>query len=142
MASFYDLPIELMMGINSYLDVYSSARLISTCSMIRTDLARVKPAKPAFYKENNRFYIVIPEFTKPYEVNTDGVYFKKVSIEYRFFPDRYPDATIKNNIYIEDNDYYHPGSSHISVSEESYNMVKKSYAEYLLQKKIAQKEAQ
>ena len=129
MASFYDLPIELIMGINSYLDVYSSARLISTCSMIRTDLARVKPVKPAFYKENNRFYIVIPEFTKPYEVNTDGVYFKKVSIEYRFFPDRYPDASIKR-------------WSHINVSEESYNMVKKSYAEYLLQKKIAQKEAQ
>ena len=137
MASFYDLPIEIMVGINSYLDVYASARLISTCSMIRTDLARVKPAKPAFYKENNSFYIAIPEFTKPYPASTDGIYFRReVSIEHSFFPDRYPDATIKNNIDIEDDDYYHPGWSHLSVSEESYKMVEKSYAEYLLQKKM------
>jgi hypothetical protein len=92
------------------------------------------------------FYLNIPEFTKPYDrpyyMITDMMYFKReVPAIQRRFPHRFPEPAIQNNIYIyEYDDYYEDMmvAMPMSVSEESYMMVKKSYAEYLIQKKEAQ----
>lgn len=130
-----DLPTDLIREINSYLDVYGSSAFRSTCSTIDNDLKGIKSAKPVFFKFIDMYYINIPEYPNAYLINSDTLQFK---IEYKLydsFLNVYPEPITEYKIYVYRKNNLGLSANSISVSYESYKLVKRSYSDYCLYKR-------
>lgn len=133
---FFNIPNNMLLHINSYLDGYGTLKLKMLSKDINTTLKTVSCKKPLFYKEDNKYYLFIPNYKKPdilnrYILKNDNLSCtKKINGSlYRFYKKIY---NINDEVFyfINFKDIFDNYKS-IIVSLETSNYIRSVYIDYL-----------